>query len=102
MVTATEQRQRAVRALKSVDAALRDLPRVAAEWGSLDDGEQMAWAIQWSNEMARLERLSRYAAEGALAADQHERYRQLVKIAADLVPVMNQLRLYRPRVTPDA
>ena len=101
MVTATEQRQRVVRALKSVDAALRDLPGLAAEWDSLDDGEQMAWALQWSNEMARLERLSRDAAEGALTVGQHERFRQLVKLAADLAPTMSQLWLYRPRLPTD-
>ena len=98
MATATEQRRRTVRVLRSVDAALRDLPQVAAEWESLDAGEQMAWGIQWSNEMTRFERLGRYAADGVLAADQHERYRQLLVTARDLVPVMSQLKLYRPRV----
>ncbi|MBA2447457.1 MAG: hypothetical protein H0V51_05465 [Chloroflexi bacterium] len=98
MATTTEQQQRAVRALGSVGAALRDLPRVAAEWETLDDGEQMSWAIQWSNEMAKLERLSRSAAEGSLVADQDERYRQLVESANSLAPVIRRLKLYRPRL----
>jgi hypothetical protein len=102
MATTTEQQQRAVRALSSVGAALRDLPQVAAEWESLDEGEQMSWAIQWSNEMAKLERLSRHAAEGSLAADQHERYRQLVESADSLAPVIRRLKLYRPRAAAGA
>jgi hypothetical protein len=101
MVTAIEHRQQAVRALRSVEAALRDLPLVAAEWESLDDGEQMAWAIEWSNEMARLERLARYAAEDSLTSDQLERYRRLVRNARDLLPVMDRLGVYQPRVLLD-
>ena len=58
----------------------------------------MSWALQGSNEMAKLERLSRYARHGLLAADQHERYRQLVESARDLAPVVSQLRLYRLRL----
>ena len=101
MATTTDQ-QRVVRALRSVHAALEDLPEVAAEWQSLDDGEQMSWGIQWGNEMAKLERLSRYAAEGSLAPDQQDSYRQLVIRARDLVPIMSQLKLYRPRLPLEA
>ncbi len=97
MVTATDQ-QRTVRALRSVEAALRDLPQVVAEWESLDDGEQMAWAIEWSDEMSKLESLARSAANGLLPAGQREQFIRLVTLARTLAPVMSQLRLYRPKV----
>lgn len=97
MATATEQQQ-TVRALRGVDAALRDLPQIATEWESLDDGEQMAWAIQWGNEMAKLEHLARDAATGALATEQYAHCRRLIERAKELVPVMRQLALYHPRV----
>src|SRR5688500_15428848 len=100
MVTATDH-QRTVRALRSVEAALRDLPQVVAEWETLDDGEQMAWAIEWSDEMSKLESLARSATNGLLPAVQRDQFVRLVTLARALAPVMGQLSLYRPKVLMD-
>jgi len=58
--------------LENIDLILRDLPDVAADWEQIDDGERVAWSIDWSNEMSALERLTREAAAGLLTVEQQQ------------------------------
>jgi hypothetical protein len=96
MVETTEAQQRAVRDLDAIATLLLDLPDVAAEWDKLSEVQRMAWALDWSNDMSRLEQLARAAQQGFLTTDQHERYRHIAKQVKQTLPLLERLDLYRP------
>jgi hypothetical protein len=76
---------------------LRDLPEIATEWEQLDEGERIAWSLDWSNEMAGLERVNRELHSGLLVGPVLDRY---LEIEARLVrdrPTLERLSLYVPR-----
>ncbi|HEY7064500.1 MAG TPA: hypothetical protein VII06_23695 [Chloroflexota bacterium] len=80
-----------------------DLPEVAAEWGTIPWGEaatdeQLAWSMDWGDEMAALEALGRDIAAGLLTAEQERRYRPLVQKIRDALSIIDDLRRRRPSV----
>jgi hypothetical protein len=87
--------------LNTVELMLGDLSDVVAEWEQLPEGERVAWSIDWDNEMAGLERLSRYAACGVLTADQYTRYRRLLLELGEVAPVILRLQLKWPSMLRD-
>lgn len=103
MATTTEAQQRAALKLHTIELMVDDLPEVAAEWGELPWGEaatdeQLSWSIDWSNKMAALESVGRYAADGLLSQDQQARYERVVQKARLALPTMDRLNLRRPDI----
>ncbi|HEX5164375.1 MAG TPA: hypothetical protein VFV93_03175 [Thermomicrobiales bacterium] len=78
------------------ESMVHDLQDVAAEWDQLPEGERAAWSIDWDNEMAGVESLSRLAAGGVLTADLYSRYRQLLAAIHQSTPILDRLRLSLP------
>lgn len=81
---------------------LDDLPEIAKVWDEIDGGERVSWSIHWSNEMAGLKQLARYASDGALTGDQLTRYQELLGNVKRALPTLKRLNLYRPRLLIDA
>ncbi len=50
--------ERADLALRSITAAVDDLPAVSAEWAGLSTDERISWSLDWGNEMAKLQQLA--------------------------------------------
>lgn len=98
MVTKAEAQQRVVRDLEIIGLQLADLPEVANEWADLPEPERLSWALDWSNDMSKLEHLGHYAAQGLLTIEQQERYRQLAQQVREVFPLLERLTLYRPRL----
>ncbi len=96
MVATTDILERTVIRLDTTELMLDDFPEVAAEWEQLPEGERAAWSIDWGNEMAGLEQLSRFAACGALTSDLYLRYRQLLAALNDAAPILDRLNLSSP------
>lgn len=86
--------------LDSLHFALVDLPEVAQEWPTLDEGEWASWSQDWDQLMGALEVVlePRYRA-GTMLPDQKARYRELRQQLQDALPTLDRLQLSRPRIT---
>lgn len=107
MATITDAQQRAEHYLKTIGLMLGDIPELAAEWGEIPWGEaatdeQLAWSMDWDNELAALDILARDVAAGLLSAEQEARYHQLLRKLRNALPLIDTLGLSRPRVPLDA
>jgi hypothetical protein len=107
MATTTEAQQRAELNLRTIGLMLGDVPELAAEWGTIPWGdaatdEQLSWSMDWDNEMAALDLLARDVAAGLLTAEQEARFQQLLCKLKEALPLIDALRLSRPRVPLDA
>ena len=96
MVATTDTIERAIVRLTTAELMLGDLPEIAVEWESLAEGERAAWSIDWDNEMAGLEQLSRLAACGELTPDLYSRYRHVLGAINEAAPILNRLNLSPP------
>jgi len=84
-------------AFRSIEAMLDELPSLADDWlVELSIDEQIAWSLEWGNEMAKLCRLAE--ADGAGQFDPHnrQRFRTLAERAVRLLPVAERINLRRP------
>jgi hypothetical protein len=107
MATITEAQQRAELKLETIELMLGDVPEVAAEWGAIPWGEaatdeRLAWSMDWDNQIAALDSLACDVAAGLLTADQQCRYERLLGKLKEALPLIDALRLSRPRVPLDA
>ena len=96
MATTPETRRRADLWLRTTALILGDLPEVAEEWESLDDGERVSWSMDWGNEMGGLELLARDADAGLLTPEQQQRFQELVRRLQAALPLMQRLDLAYP------
>ena len=97
MVATTDTIERAITRLTTTELMLGDLLDIAAEWESLAEGERVAWSIEWDNEMAGLEQISRLAACGELAPDLYSRYRRVLTEIYEAAPILDRLNLASPQ-----
>jgi hypothetical protein len=98
MATTANDRERALTYLRTIELMVNDLPEVAAEWSEISDGERDGWSIDWGNEMARLQRLAEYVADGALDEAGLSRYRAVLARLHEASPLIARLNLRRPSV----
>ncbi|MGE0543239.1 MAG: hypothetical protein AB7R89_24025 [Dehalococcoidia bacterium] len=99
MATPTEQQQRALSYLRSLELMVDDLPEIADEWDELSDGECESWSHDWDNEMAKLTFLGEYVAQGVLADDDERRYSEVVQKLRDAAPLIRQTHLRSPQIS---
>jgi hypothetical protein len=99
--TDVDVEEQAVADLRTVELMVEDLASVAGEWDQLSPDERMSWSLDWSNEMAALERISRAAAAGQLPSAAPARFRRLVRKIGTALPLLDRLHLYRPAVPLD-
>lgn len=84
-------------ALRSIEAILDELPSLADDWTSgLSLDEQIAWSLEWGNEMAKLRRLGEADATGHLDQSQSKRFRTLAERAVRALPLVEQINFRRP------
>ncbi len=68
------------------------LPEVEREIDTWGLTEQLDFIEEWPLEEMRLERLERYAQQGALSADQLARYRELERLVRENRPIIHRLQ----------
>ena len=84
--------------VESIALILADLPEIAGEWDQISADERLSWSLDWGNEMAKLDHLSRAAAAGTLGRAERERYRALRRDIQAALPTIARLGLRRPSV----
>jgi hypothetical protein len=104
MAAKTDDLARVDLALRSVEAVLDELPRLAEDWPAITQDERLAWSLDWGNEMAKLRQLAEAESAGRLDALRARRYRALAERAVMALPLIGQLDLRPPaeRVLADA
>jgi len=95
----TDDSERTQLALQSVEAMLDELPTLADDWDTISRDEQLAWSLEWGNEMAKLRRLADGAATGRLNLLQRERFRILAERTVQSIALIEQLDLRMPAET---
>ncbi len=98
MAAASDERQRALIYLRSLELMLGDLPEVADEWADLSDGERESWSHDWDNEMGSLHYLAGCVAQGCLDKESISRYHGILDRLTDALPTLKHLNLQLPSV----
>ena len=103
MATDTEAQQQAALMLETVELMVDDVPEVAEDWGEIPWGEaatdeQLSWSMDWSDEMAKLESVAQYAADGLLTAEQKLQYERIIHKLKAVLPDIDRLNLRRPLI----
>ncbi len=98
MATTTDVHRRAELNLETIGLMLGDLPEISAEGGDLSSDERISWSLDWSNEMAGLDLLAGYAADGLLTEHQCGRLRDLRRKLEAAQPIIQRLGLQAPSV----
>jgi hypothetical protein len=83
--------------LDLIGRAIDDLPEVARDWPTMDDGERASWSLDWDHLMGTYLRLLALRDQaGRLTTDQHQRYCVLMAKLAEARPTIERLQLYPP------
>jgi hypothetical protein len=99
----TEAQDRADHRMRSIALMLGDLPGVAEEWPSLDEGERISWSLDWDQLMGgHLPLIEAQFRGGLLTPQQQERYSTLLAQLKAALPLLDRLDLYRPTVPLEA
>ncbi|WP_443102785.1 hypothetical protein [Actinomadura sp. 3N407] len=88
--------------LELLEAQVRALRELAG--GERDGTRIYDFGVRWGTYLSgRLERLEHYHRGGDLSADEHERYTALRSRLREVLPIIDELGLGRPRIPlPDA
>lgn len=86
--------------LSILEAEIGSLPKLADEWpaGPLDVPPDWQW--EWAELMSRFTLLAEAHRTGQLTPEQDKRYQRIAGDLADLLPLVDQLGLPRPRISP--
>ncbi|CAN5551553.1 hypothetical protein BH24CHL1_BH24CHL1_07880 [soil metagenome] len=109
MATTSELAQQIDHDLKSIGFDLVDLPGIDAlyeeartkgeTWWELDwDGRE----LEWRDMTYRIERVSRQYQDGDMSDEQAQRYREMVVLLRECVPILRRLKWWIPLVAVDA
>ena len=100
MATTTALIERIQRGLDGIHAFVGDLPIALAEWDSLNDEGQTVTYLRWDHYMADyLVELDRHYHAGDMLVAQEERYRGLLRLLRQMMPIIETLDLMRPPVS---
>lgn len=97
MVTQATVNERIDNTLSTIAAEIEDLPAIAAEWPHMLDDHQAAFLLEWDELMARFESLDRPAHTSQMNPTQHARYRTLLRMFGEAMPVIERLGLPKPQ-----
>ncbi len=84
--------------LRSNEAEVDDLPRMAEEWDSLPDFNQVSYLLEWGDLMDRLDFLQKAHKARDMTSYQEKRYKALLTKLKDYDPIIKRLDLGLPRV----
>lgn len=106
MDTAPELTERIDYDLRFARLDLEDLPMLEADWAEARrQGDDVQWLADWSGrelewqDMAfRIERLSRQYQDGQMSEEQAERYRELIDLLRERVPILKRLNWWLPLI----
>jgi hypothetical protein len=96
MATRADDPDRIQIAFRSIEAMLDELPNLVDDWPTISRDEQLAWSLEWDNEMAKLRRLAEGTAAGRLDRDQQQRFRMLAMRTVRSLALIEQIDLLRP------
>jgi hypothetical protein len=88
--------QRIELALRTIDAALGELPSFADDWQQLSEDERLDWSLSWGNEMAKLRQLTEAEAAGHVDPRHFDAIRALAERAVQSLDLVKQLGLRAP------
>jgi hypothetical protein len=97
MATWTDEPERVKLAFRSIESMLDEIPSLVEDWNTeLSIDEQIAWSLEWDNEMSKLRRLAEADAAGRLDRRQSQRVRTLAEQAVRVLPLLERANLQRP------
>ena len=83
-------------ALRSIESVLDELPGLVDDWATLSRDEQLAWSLEWGNEMAKLHRLAEIEAAGHLDRRRSGELRTLAERTVGALSLIECLDLRTP------
>jgi hypothetical protein len=106
MATTSDLAQQIDRDLRIAEHDLADLPMLEADWEEARQrGDDSVWLADWSGrelewrDMAlRIEQLARQYQDGQMSGEQAQRYREMVALLRDSVPILKRLKWWIPLV----
>jgi hypothetical protein len=96
MAAKADDPARADLALRSIEDALDELPRLAEDWGAITQDERLAWSLEWGNEMAKLRQLAEAEVAGRLDDPRGRRFRALAERTVGALGLIERLDLRQP------
>ena len=85
--------------LKLLHLMLGDLPEIAEEWDHLGEGERVGWNLDWDQVMGALEvTLHPAYLAGSMTPSQQKRYRRILQILKQSLPIIGRLSLCPPAI----
>lgn len=86
--------------LEGIVSFVADFPILVEEWDSLNDEGQTVTYLRWDHYMADyLTELDEHYHAGDMLAEQEERYRDLLRMLREAMPIIEQLDMMRPPVS---
>ena len=67
------------------------VPRLATEWTSWDDLDQLDFVVEWPIREDRLQQLQQWAEQNFLTSAQCTRYEELLRLVAQYRPTLERL-----------
>ena len=106
MATTVELAQRIDHDLKLIGFDLADLPEIESMYEEArKKGDETWWLADWSGRelewrdmTARIERLGRQYQDGHMSEEQAQRYREMVVVLRERVPILRRLKWWIPLV----
>ena len=83
--------------LRAIAAEVADLPTRIGEWEEETDDNRMAFSLEWKELMDRLSLVGSASRNGTLTAQQQATYRDLLHRLDQALPLIDRLKLSRPR-----
>jgi hypothetical protein len=109
MATTSELAERIDNDLHFAMCDLTDLPMLEADWEEArNQGDNTFWLADWSGRelewrdmVSRIERVSRQYQDGDMSEEQAQRYREMVAVLRESVPILRRLKWWIPLVAVD-
>jgi hypothetical protein len=99
MVATAAIRARIDARLRAVAGELSELAEIAADWDTLADLDRVEFSLEWDHLMADyLTMLDEWYWAGRMSVRQQACYRDLLQDLRKVMPMIEQLGLYRPSV----
>lgn len=105
MATTSELTERIDHNLHIVVCDLTDLPMLDADWEEARSRGETSWELDWDGRelewrdmAARIERLSYQYQDGDMSEQQAQRYREMVALLRESVPILRRLKWWIPLV----
>lgn len=99
MAARADDPERIQLALRSIAAMLEELPNLAHDWPTISRDEQIAWSLEWGNEMSKLRRLAEASDAGRLDRLHDRQFRALAERTVRSIALVERLDLRRPDAT---